>query len=214
MAEQQVHHPLFARLWERIVAPASVRRGADEHRRKLLHGLGGRVIEVGAGHGTNFPYYPASVERVLAVEPEGRLRRRAERSARSASVPITVLDGVAEELPGEVGSFDAGVAALLLCTVPDPDRALSEFFRLIRPGGELRFYEHVVARRPLYAHLQRLADATFWPRMLGGCHPDRDTGAAIERAGFVIERCKRFTFSPMPFSPMPHILGVARRPAD
>jgi SAM-dependent methyltransferase len=125
-----------------------------------------------------------------------------------------VLDGVAEELPGEVGSFDAGLAALLLCTVPDPDRALSEFFRLIKPGGELRFYEHVVARRPLYAHLQRLADATFWPRMLGGCHPDRDTGAAIEGAGFVIERCERFIFSPMPFSPMAHILGVARRPAD
>ena len=144
MAKEQVHHPLFARLWERIIAPASVRRGADEHRRKLLHGLRGRVIEVGAGHGTNFPYYPASVERVLAVEPEGRLRRRAERTAHSASVPIIVLDGVAEDLPGEVGSFDAGVAALLLCTVPDPDRALSEFFRLIKPGGELRFYEHVV----------------------------------------------------------------------
>ena len=214
MADQQVHHPLFARLWERVIAPASVRRGADEHRCKLLYGLGGRVIEVGAGHGTNFPYYPASVERVVAVEPEGRLRRRAERAASSAPVPITVLDGVAEELPGEDGSFEAGVAALVLCTVPDQERALSEIFRLIKPGGELRFYEHVVSRKAFYARLQRLADATFWPRMLGGCHPDRDTAAAIGRAGFVIERCERFTFGPVPLSPMPHILGVARRPAD
>jgi len=212
LADRQVHHPLFARLWERIIAPASVSRGADSHRHKLLRGLKGRVIEVGAGHGTNFPYYPASVERVVAVEPEERLRRRAEHAARSAPVPITVLDGLAEELPGEDGSFDAGVAALVLCTVPDQERALSELFRLIKPGGELRFYEHVVAQKPLYAGLQRLADATFWPQMLGGCHPDRETGAAIERAGFVIERCRRFTFSPVPLFPMPHILGVARRP--
>src|SRR4028119_2454507 len=66
VADRQVHHPLFARLWERIIAPASVSRGADSHRHKLLRGLKGRVIEVGAGHGTNFPYYPASVERVIA----------------------------------------------------------------------------------------------------------------------------------------------------
>ena len=82
MAKEQVHHPLFARLWERIIAPASVRRGAEEHRRKLLYGLRGRVIEVGAGHGTNFPDYPASVERVIAFEPEERLRRRGEHAAR------------------------------------------------------------------------------------------------------------------------------------
>jgi hypothetical protein len=85
------------------MAPMSERRGADKHRHKLLDGLAGRVIEVGAGHGTNFPYYPASVECVVAVEPEENLRRRAERAAASVSVPITVLDGVADELPGEDG---------------------------------------------------------------------------------------------------------------
>src|SRR4028118_1841797 len=88
VADRQVHHPLFARLWERIIAPASVSRGADSHRLKLLRGLKGCVIEVGAGHGTNFPHYPASVERVIAVEPEERLRRRAEHAARSAPGPI------------------------------------------------------------------------------------------------------------------------------
>jgi hypothetical protein len=89
---------------------------------------------------------------------------------------------------------------------------LTELFRVIKPGGELRIYQHVIARRPVYAPFQPLADVTFWPRLLGGCRPARDTSAAIERAGFVIESCERFTFSPVPLFPMPHILGVARRP--
>lgn len=210
--EQRVHYPIFARLWDLLIAPMAERGGANYHRRKLLEGLAGRVIEVGAGQGTNFPYYPASVEYPVAVEPENYLRHLVEQAATSAPFPVTVLDGVADELPGEDGSFDAGVVALVLCTVPDQEHALAELFRVIKTGGELHFYEHVIARRPLYAHIQRLADATFWPRLLGGCHPVRDTNAAIERAGFLIESCERFTFSPVPLFPMPHILGVARRP--
>lgn len=209
---ERVHNPIFARLWDRVITPMSQRRGADEHRRKLLGGLSGRVIEVGAGQGANFSYYPTSVGRVVAVEPEGYLRQRAEQAAISAPVPVTVLGGVADALPGEDGSFDAGVAALVLCTVPDQDRALAELFRVIKPGGELRFYEHVIAREPLWANCQRLMDATFWPRVFGGCHATRETGAAIERAGFTIERCERFTFSPGPLAPLPYILGVARLP--
>jgi len=170
------------------------------------------VIEVGAGHGANFPYYPASVEQVVAVEPEGYLRQQAERAATLAPVLITILDGLADELPGEDVSYDAGVAALVLCTVRDQGRALAELFRVIKPGGELRFYEHVIAQKPLPARLQRLVDATFWPRVFGVCHPIRNTGAAIEQAGFVPERCERFIFSPAPLVPLPYILGVARRP--
>jgi ubiquinone/menaquinone biosynthesis C-methylase UbiE len=188
-------------------------RGGYEHRRRLLDGLAGRVIEVGAGNGNSFPYYPASVERVVAVEPEEHLRQRADRVAASAPVPVSVVDGMADGLPGEDKSFEAGVVALVLCTVPDQERALAELFRVIRPGGELRFYEHVISNRHVPAGLQRLADATFWPLMFGGCHPARDTGAAIRHAGFEIEHQERFAFSHVPLSPpLPHILGVARRP--
>ena len=209
---EQVHHPIFARLYERIASTAD-RRGAYEHRRKLLYGLAGRIIEVGAGNGANFPYYPTSVEQVVAVEPEEYLRQRAEQQAATlAPVQIRVVSGLADELPGEEESFDAGVVALVLCTVPDQKRALGELFRVIKPGGELRFYEHVIAREPLGAGLQRLADATFWPKVFGGCHPTRETEEAIEQAGFVIESCERFTFSPGPLMPLPYILGVARRP--
>jgi hypothetical protein len=96
--------------------------------------------------------------------------------------------------------------------VPDQQRALAELHRVIRSGGELRFYEHVLADKPIARRLQRLADATFWPHVAGGCHLSRDTGAAIEAAGFQIESQERFPFFPGPPVPaIPHILGVARR---
>jgi ubiquinone/menaquinone biosynthesis C-methylase UbiE len=209
---ERVRHPVFARVYERVALIAE-RRGGAEHRQRTLAGLSGRVIEVGAGSGANFSHYPSTVSEVVAVEPESYLRERAQRAASAASVPVTVLDGVGGRLPAEDESFDAGVAALVLCTVPDQQQALAELYRVIRPGGELRFYEHVVSTHRWEARFQRAADATIWPRVAGGCHLARDTKAGIERAGFQIESCERFQFSPAPpIPPDPHILGIARRP--
>lgn len=208
----RVPHPVFARVYTKV-AELGERRGGAEHRRKLLAGLSGRVIEVGAGSGANFSHYPASVSEVIAVEPERYLRERAQRAATYAPVSVSVLAGDADHLPGEPGSFDAGVVALVLCTVPNQASALTELYRVIRPGGELRFYEHVVSHQGWEMRFQRFADATFWPHVAGGCHLARDTKSAIERAGFVIEDCERFPYSPAPFLPPdPHILGTARRP--
>jgi SAM-dependent methyltransferase len=209
---EQVRHPIFARVCERFARTAEG-RGAAEHRRVLLHGCAGRVIEIGAGSGANFAHYPDTVSEVIAIEPEAHLRERARDSAARALVPVSVCDGSAGSLPCETAGFDVGVASLVLCTVPDQQRALAELFRVIRPGGELRFYEHVRAVRPREARFQRLADATFWPRIADGCHLSRDTRAGIELAGFEIERCERFAFSPASYLPPdPHILGAARRP--
>lgn len=213
MSRQPIDHPTFARIYTRVAAYAEQRGGAA-HRSRLLAGLSGRVIEVGAGTGANFRHYPSSVTQVIAVEPERHLRARARQAAERAPVPVEVLDGRAEHLPGADGDFDAGVVALVLCTVPDQARALTELFRVIRPGGELRFYEHVASQRPWEARLQRLADATFWPRLAGGCHLARETTPEIERAGFAIETCERFPFRLAPLLPAdPHVLGRARRPA-
>jgi ubiquinone/menaquinone biosynthesis C-methylase UbiE len=209
--EEKVEHPFFARFYLRMASGRKA-KGEDEYRRRMLAGLSGRVIEVGAGNGLNFPFYPDTVEQVLAVEPEPLLREAATKNAADAPVPVEVVDGVSGRLPAEDESCDAGVASLVLCSVPDQARALAEFRRVIRPGGEFRFYEHVVAHRPLAAGLQRVADATFWPRVGGGCHLARDTGTAIEQAGFRIESSARFAFTPgAPIPPIPHILGVAIR---
>lgn len=189
------------------------RRGDNEHRRGLVAGLSGRVIEVGAGIGANFAHYPSAVEEVVAIEPEPWLRQRAQEATTKAQVPITVVDGDAAELSTDDGSFDAGVVALVLCTVPQPEQAIGELFRVIRPGGELRFFEHVVSDRRMLVRLQKLADATLWPHIVGGCHLARNTKASIEEAGFVVEQCERFPVSLAPFLPRdPHLLGAARRP--
>ena len=210
MTPADIERPRFARMYLRSAASAE-ERGATDHRRRLVAGLQGTVVEVGAGHGLNFPLYPPDVTEVVAIEPERTLRSQAEIAAKSASAPIRVLAGVAEELPLADESADAVVASLVLCSVPDQPRAFAEIRRVLRPEGELRFYEHVMAREPRYARFQRLAGRVT-PHLAGGCHPDRDTGRAIEQAGFTIERCRRFMFrtSLLDLPVAPRILGVAR----
>lgn len=207
-------HPVFARIYQRASRTMDERGGA-EHRRRLLEAANGVIIEVGAGNGLNFSHYPAAVSKVLAVEPEPRLRAAALVEAGKSPVSIVVVDGTAEALPAEDSSFDAGVASLVLCSVRDQQAALAELFRVIRPGGRLLFYEHIGAapdQRALRT-VQRLADATVWPLLLAGCHAGRDTVGAIERAGFVVENIDRFPFPPgMPHPASPHVLGSARRP--
>ncbi|MGH9030496.1 MAG: class I SAM-dependent methyltransferase [Acidimicrobiia bacterium] len=207
----KVHHPVFARIYARL-GKAAEAKGAAEHRVECLAGLTGRVIEVGAGNGLNFRHYPTSVTEVVAVEPEPYLRDRAAEAGKSAPVAVTVVDGTADQLPASDSSFDAGVASLVLCSVADQASALGELRRVIRPGGELRFYEHVVSERPRLARVQRALDRTIWPIVGGGCHASRDTLAAITAAGFEIDQCRSFEFRPAPAIPTaPHVLGVARR---
>ena len=209
LGTELVKNPLFARYFARCGA-RNEERGGRELRRELLAGLSGRAMEVGAGTGLNFPHYPVSVREVVAVEPEPYLRGRAVEAAAAAGVPIRVVAGTAAELPAADGEFDAVVISGLLCSVSDAPAALAEFARVLRPGGQLRFYEHVRSRDALFARFQHAADLV-WPHLMGGCHVRRQTGAAIGRV-FTVEACRGFRFPPSAvLSPVaPRILGTAR----
>ncbi len=183
------------------------------HRRDLLAGLTGEVIEPGCGNGLNFAHYPSTVTRVLAVEPQPYLRALAEQAAAKAPVPVEVVEGFAEELPAADGSFDAAVTSLMLCSVADLDAAVAELARVLRPGGQVRFLEHVRAETKGLARLQRVLDATVWPPLAGGCHTARDPVAALKRAGFEVEPPRRFRFpeTAMTLPTTAHVLGTAEK---
>ena len=205
-------HPVFARVYQRLSA-ATEAAGNAQHRQRLLAGLAGRVVEIGAGNGLNFAHYPATVTEVVAIEPEPYLRAQASQAAAQAQVPVTVLDGTAEAVSLADGAMDAGVASLVLCSVVDQAAVLAELHRVIRPGGELRFYEHILADDPRLARRQRRADH-IWPWFMGGCHIARTTKTAILVAGFEIFDCDQFLFPPCWIARLsaPHVLGRARRP--
>ncbi len=167
------------------MAEAGERKGTSPYRDRLLEGLEGEVVEVGAGSGTNFLHYPDSVTKVVAVEPEPYLRARAASAARAAGVPIEVVEGSAEHIPLPPASVDAAVVSLVLCSVADQAESLAEIARVLRPAGELRYFEHVRAATASLARLQDALDVV-WPKLGAGCHPNRDTEAAITRAGFEV----------------------------
>jgi protein-L-isoaspartate O-methyltransferase len=211
MAENTVDNPFFARLWASMSThePESVR----QLRRENLAGLSGRVLEVGAGTGTNFALYPSTVTEVVAVEPEQRLAVLARQAAQQASIPVTVSTGTVEEYPGGE-PFDAVVCSLVLCSVDDPDAVLRQLFSMLRPGGEVRYFEHV-ASSGIRARFQRLADATVWPRLLGNCHTHRDTERSIVEAGFEVSAARREWVLPawLPLPSSEAVIGRAIRPA-
>jgi ubiquinone/menaquinone biosynthesis C-methylase UbiE len=152
------------------------------------------------------------VTSVLAVEPDATARAKAAEQARSAPVPVEVTEGVAEALPAADGAYDAAVVMGLLCSVPEPAAALAELRRVLAPGGELRFWEHVRSEQVLFRGFQRAVDALFWTRALGGCETTRDTEAAIRDAGFQMVALDRgfHSSSVLTITSAPYILGVAR----
>lgn len=168
-------------------------------RAAVAAGARGWVLDLGTGTGLNLAHLGPEVEAV-AVDPSPHMLRRARLRVPGA----TFVEARAEALPFADGSFDAVVATLVLCSVEDPARSLAEVRRVLRPGGELRFYEHVRARGPA-AKLQD-AITPLWQRVADGCHPNRDTLAAIAAAGFTLTEVE-----PVRSPPLPHVRGRALR---
>ena len=202
-------HPVFAWGYAKL-GPRLDRRGTADRRRELLSRATGRTVEVGAGTGLNLRYYPSAVTEVLAVEPDLYMFRHLVAALASAPVPVRLKRASAEALPVEGASVDTIVMSLVLCSVPDTDAALAEALRVLKPGGRLLFFEHVRSQDARLARRQDRFERP-WGWFGGGCHPNRDTLAAIGLAGFQVQEVERFD-EPGAMLAKPHILGWATKP--
>src|SRR5436305_3737272 len=155
-------------------------------RQALVEQATGRIVEIGAGTGLNVPHYPRAIRELILVEPEPAMRKRLERRVRSSEREAVIIDGSAEQLPFDDRSVDTVVSTLVLCTVEHPDRALAEIARVLRPGGQLLFIEHVRTESPALARWQdRLLGP--WRRFACGCRRNRATAELIRACGSEVQ---------------------------
>jgi ubiquinone/menaquinone biosynthesis C-methylase UbiE len=183
--------------------------GMRSLRRTLLGSARGRVIEIGAGTGLNVELYPDDVDELVLTEPDDAMRRRLTRNLQRKGRVAQIVDAPAERLPFADASVDTVVSTLVLCTVPDPQRTLSEIARVLRPGGQLLFVEHVRASSRLLAACQ---DALFrpWRSFAGGCYCNRETAELMRAAGFSVA-ADDSVWRLMPAIVHPLIVGRATR---
>lgn len=185
--------------------------GLGALRRELLDAASGRVLEIGSGTGTNIAFYGPSVESLTMTEPETPMLRRLERKASEQVPQASVVRAPAEQLPFDDGSFDTVVSTLVLCGVDDQLRALAELRRVLRPGGQLLFLEHVRAEDVGLARTQDRMNGLN--RFLVGCECNRTTRTSIEASGFEITKLDETTMQRVPKFVAPLIVGAARASA-
>ena len=201
-------HPIVSRLYDPVMAIPE-RTMLPKHREYLVADLSGRVLDLGAGTGAMFPYVAGHPEIELhAIEPDPEMRRQAQSKAESLGLPVEISDAGGESLPYEDDSFDAVVASFVFCTIPDPDAALSEVARVLKPGGEFRFLEHVRAEGVVGDLHDLLAPA--WHTVAGGCHLNRETGTTFRTD----DRFELVDYSQLSGRAIPMIRGTLERQPD
>ncbi len=187
---------------------ASAERGAYREYREFVAGQArGRILEIGAGTGANLPYYPADADLTLS-DPNPFMLERLERKAAEQGISVRTDHNAGEELPYDDGSFDTVVGTLVMCSVGDPGKSIAEIARVLKPGGEFRFMEHVRGEGLVRERFQDLM-TPVWRAIGDGCHPNRSTVPTIRQAGLEIAETQPFSFGPYPIRP--HIAGVARK---
>src|SRR4051794_21067354 len=201
---------VFAALYDTFMKNAE-KATFSGHRESLLAGVRGRVLEIGGGTGANLPHYGPGVEEVVVTEPEEPMARRLSRKLSDTSVPARMVLAPAESLPFEDGSFDYAVSTLVLCTVEDPQRALGEIRRVLKPGGRLIFLEHVRSEDPKLARWQDRFQPIQY-RIGHGCHCNRATLDNVKAAGFEVAELEHDEVKKAPPIIRPLIAGVASLP--
>jgi ubiquinone/menaquinone biosynthesis C-methylase UbiE len=185
------------------------RGGLRDLRRQALAEARGQTLEIGAGTGLNHDLYPAAVTELTLTEPFEPMARQLREKAAGLTIPVEVVEAPAESLPFPDARFDTVALTLVLCTVPEPDRALAEIARVLKPGGRFLFLEHVRAEEPRLAQWQDRLNPPW--RVFGhGCNCNRDTLATIERSALTVERSERGRIPKMPPLVKPMLIGAAR----
>lgn len=179
-------------------------------RERVIRGACGRVLEIGIGAGPNLPLYGREVMDLQAVDPSPYLLAQARRVASWLPFPVRLLEQSAEHLPLADASVDTVIVTWSLCSIPDPMATLREAYRVLVPGGRVRFVEHGLAPAPQVARWQHRL-TPIWRRLTGGCRLDRRTDRMLERAGFTLEQLETGHLIPGPRLLTYHYLGVARR---
>ncbi len=183
-------------------------RAVASRKRELLRNLSGTVVEIGPGAGANLEYYGLGV-RWVGVEPNPHMHPYLKRAARAVGLNLELREGFADRLEFADGSVDVVVSTLVFCSVEDVPAALGEIRRVLKPGGEFVFLEHVAAPEGSGTRRWQRRIAPFSSYFADGCHPDRETWKAIEEAGFS-DVCIEHFRVPLPLIG-PHIAGVATK---
>ncbi|HSP38568.1 MAG TPA: class I SAM-dependent methyltransferase [Frankiaceae bacterium] len=198
----------FAALYEPFLWVGE-RAGMRRHRQDLLTQARGRTLEIGSGTGLNLLHYPDDIDELVLAEPEPAMRQRLEGEVRRSECKAQVIDAGAEQLPFDDATLDTVVSTLVLCTVDAPEVALREIGRVLRPGGQLLFIEHVRSDSATLARWQdRLAGP--WQRFAEGCRCNRSTLELIDAGGFRLDS-RTAEWRAMPPIIRPLVVGRARR---
>ncbi|SDO10530.1 class I SAM-dependent methyltransferase [Alkalicoccus daliensis] len=171
---------MFAKLYDPLMKPLDIIL-IYKVRNRLLQKAYGEVLEIGSGTGLNFPHYPSAAEQITAIEPQRKLRDKSLPRAIRAGNSITVHEGIAEALPYPDNSFDTVVNTLVFCTIPEPEKAMKEIVRTVKPGGTVLFYEHVQPKNEVMRAVFNKA-TPLWKRICDGCHLNRDTETLIRNS--------------------------------
>jgi ubiquinone/menaquinone biosynthesis C-methylase UbiE len=202
---------LWSKFYDDIMKDAED-RGLRDWRQMLLKNISGDVLELGCGTGANIEFYPNTIKRLVLIEPSLHMHQRLKEKIPPYKLSnVEILNDKAECLSLADDSFDIVVCTLVLCSVSNLEKALSEIHRILRPQGKLIFIEHVAAVNNLKRYRWQCHLEFIWKRIAAGCHTTRCTEEAIVKTGFKIINLNRQSMRGVPPIVRPSIRGVAMK---